>query len=319
MCVCLCLCLPVCSDVGVIYYHISVPPHPKFLLRLPRRMSIRDHTVSGVVEIVAGVCAFCWNDPTYPLYVQLVAAVFFHIPSDIYQVWARIFRLSPVRYVLPCVTSTLAFQTPNVFGVRIIMVPAYALVVALKLLCAINLWLDMYSMQKLLMLVIIHHIYVWCRVFMAIFTTARVMQAHEYTVSILLAGFICLPAVLGPTGNIMAMMVLVFYWGCHNIIRGRGAVGRRLSTPRTYQRDAVGPGWGGAVRSGARWGRLALAIVECRLSASRLLYITFMTTQVFYMLIMVPLCNYSVRVPPREPPTRLPRYPAAYASAAPRK
>ena len=175
-------------------------------------MSIRDHTVSGVVEIVAGVCAFCWNDPTYPLYVQLVAAVFFHIPSDIYQVWARIFRLSPVRYVLPCVTSTLAFQTPNVFGVRIIMVPAYALVVALKLLCAINLWLDMYSMQKLLMLVIIHHIYVWCRVFMAIFTTARVMQAHEYTVSILLAGFICLPAVLGPTGNIMAMMVLVFYW-----------------------------------------------------------------------------------------------------------
>ena len=44
-------------------------------------------------------------------YVQLIAAVFFHLPADIY-------------------------QTPNVFGVRIIMVPAYALIVIIKgMLC----------------------------------------------------------------------------------------------------------------------------------------------------------------------------------------
>ena len=47
--------------------------------------------------------------------------------------------------------------------------------------CALNLYMDMYSLQKLIMMVIIHHIYVWCRVFMAIFSYARVLEAHEYS------------------------------------------------------------------------------------------------------------------------------------------
>ena len=110
----------------------QVPPHPKFLLRTMRKVSIRDHAISGVIEICAGVLAFFLKDPKPAVTVQVIAAIFFHIPADIY-------------------------QTPNVFGVRIIMVPAYALIVALKLVCAINLSLDMYSVQKLLMLTNVHH------------------------------------------------------------------------------------------------------------------------------------------------------------------
>ena len=34
-----------CSDVGVIYYHITTVPHPKFLLRFWRSLAIKDHAI----------------------------------------------------------------------------------------------------------------------------------------------------------------------------------------------------------------------------------------------------------------------------------
>ena len=46
---------------------------------------------------------------------------------------------------------------------------------------------------------------------MAVFSAVGILQAHEYTVSILLAGFLCLPAVLGPSGNVLCMLALIFY------------------------------------------------------------------------------------------------------------
>ena len=38
----------------------------------------------------------------------------------------------------------------------------------------------MNSLQKLIMLATVHHIYVWCRVLMALFYQADIMRAHEY-------------------------------------------------------------------------------------------------------------------------------------------
>ena len=55
---------------------------------------------------------------------------------------------------------------------------------------------------------------------MALFSTVKILQAHEYTVSILIAGFICVPAVLGPSGNLYAMGTLgaymLIYTYCHD-------------------------------------------------------------------------------------------------------
>jgi len=168
-------------DVGVIYYHITTVPHPKFLLRFWRSLAIKDHAISGVIEICMGLCALFSKDPYYFVWLQCIASFFFHIPSA-------------------------AYQTPRVFGVRVVMVPAYALIVALKILCCVNLFMDKYSLQKLIMLATVHHIYVWCRVLMALFYQADIMRAHEYTVAILLAGFICVPCVLGPTGNFLCLL-----------------------------------------------------------------------------------------------------------------
>ena len=47
-----------------------------------------------------------------------------------------------------------------------------------KLIVAINLMMDMYSIQKLIMLVMVHHIYVWCRCFMV----RGCPWAHEYRI-----------------------------------------------------------------------------------------------------------------------------------------
>ena len=56
----------------------------------------------------------------------------------------QFFDQSRSRHAMP---RSAAYQTPRVFGVRVVMVPAYALIVALKILCCVNLFMDKYRCE----------------------------------------------------------------------------------------------------------------------------------------------------------------------------
>jgi hypothetical protein len=80
-------------DVFVVSHHFITTPHPKFRLRLPRRISIYTHICSGSAEIVTAVISFCLYDSglpndswrTYVTYVN-VCCSFVHALTGGYQV-----------------------------------------------------------------------------------------------------------------------------------------------------------------------------------------------------------------------------------------
>ena len=103
---------------------------------------------------------------------------------------------------------TGAYQTPQVFGMQCVMVPAYGVVVFWKVVCGCRLVLDPESLAKLLELFFIHHIYVWCRAFVSIFETIGIFEEVTYTVGIMFAGFVCIPMTIGPGGNLLGMAAM---------------------------------------------------------------------------------------------------------------
>jgi Ca2+-binding EF-hand superfamily protein len=171
-------------DIGVLYYHWTRPAHPKFLMRKPRMAAIRVHVISGTIEIVCGTAAWFAHDPSFLVNGQIVAALF-HILTAIY-------------------------QTPIVFGMQAIMVPAYIYCVGAKLYCAIDLVFNRSCYFKVLRLFVVHSIYAWCRFFFVLFQACCIFDTHLYTVSIMFAGLVCLP-VVGSSAN-LACVILIAIW-----------------------------------------------------------------------------------------------------------
>lgn len=106
------------------------------------------------------------------------------------------------------------FQTPQVFGMQCVMIPAYSVVVWWKVVCATRVALDPESLAKLIELFFIHHIYVWCRAFVFIFEGIGIFEESTYTIAIMFAGFICGPLTIGPAGNLLVMGVVASYCFC---------------------------------------------------------------------------------------------------------
>lgn len=106
------------------------------------------------------------------------------------------------------------FQTPQVFGMQCVMIPAYAVVVWWKVVCATRVGLDPESLSKLIELFFIHHIYVWCRAFVFIFEGIGIFEESTYTIAIMFAGFVCGPLTIGPAGNLLVVGVVATYCFC---------------------------------------------------------------------------------------------------------
>ena len=159
-------------NVFVLWYHLSIPPHPKHLLLTKRKICLRLHVFFGTVEILFFLLAWFVPMPRHGLdllvHINMIAS-FIHILTSLY-------------------------QFPLVFGIRAIMLPAYFLCIFGKALCLVDLYLHPYCALKFLRLYNIHSVYTWVRVFTYIFWRFHILEQNAYTVAVLLAGFTCYPS-----------------------------------------------------------------------------------------------------------------------------
>eukprot|EP00949_MAST-11_sp_MAST-11-sp1_P005136 g5136.t1 len=217
------------GDFFVIFYHIVNPPHPKFSLTVTRHRCVSMHAFAGAAECIAGL-----------------VIIFLDGLQRVYMIWYM------AAYSLVHVV-TAAFLFPTVFGTRKIMLPAYITATCLKILCwykLVNAMLnpamddedqvgimscsvspsvnlrgvkkEVLMLSWFLALVVVHHIYVWCRIFIMIFNKMNVFRKEQYTISILLAGMVCCPTALGIFGTaiiwigIIAWQIFVESCECYN-------------------------------------------------------------------------------------------------------
>ena len=157
-----------------------------------RRLSINIHAYSGACECITGVFLFGFQRGAEGRAVIMSALLGFSMLHIV----------------------TAMYQSPSVFGIRKIMVPAYFTAVLMKLfawgMCATYFLGPESSMTEetlhwFLALVLLHHIYVWCRMYMFLLNALNLMRGYEYTLSILFAGLTCVPPALGS-----AMPLLIF-------------------------------------------------------------------------------------------------------------
>uniref|UniRef100_A0A8J7D9H8 EF-hand domain-containing protein n=2 Tax=Desmonostoc muscorum TaxID=1179 RepID=A0A8J7D9H8_DESMC len=177
----------------VLYYHYTNPPHPKFLMLPKRKLSIRTHVISGSIEVLFGVIAFFSSNPEIPATIMALSAIIGHVTSSFY-------------------------QTPIVFGSKSVMIPAYLFCVSLHLYAAVNLLLEPSSNFWLINTFLVLSIYVWCRVFYFIFTVFGIFKDNLYSASILAAGVLIFPSVLGVAGNLYFILFVLGYNALYKLI-----------------------------------------------------------------------------------------------------
>lgn len=169
---------------------------PKFLLRAPRKLSIRLHVLSGTTEIISFVVVWCWG---------LGGEATEDAP------WRMREQLTRVQCIASMVhLVTAVYQTPIVFGTQAVMIPAYLGCILAKSACTWDLWNNLNCARKCLRLYNILSIYTWCRVFIGLFGRTVMFQDSLYSVSILLAGAVCLPS-MGPGMMCIAFLVIGTY------------------------------------------------------------------------------------------------------------
>ncbi|TAG94898.1 MAG: EF-hand domain-containing protein [Oscillatoriales cyanobacterium] len=181
------------SNFYVLYYHYTNPPHPKFLMLPKRKLSIRTHVISGSIEVVFGVIAFFSSNPEIPATIMALSAIIGHVTSSFY-------------------------QTPIVFGSKSAMIPGYLFFVSLHLYSAINLLLQPDSNFWLINTFLVLSTYVWCRVFYFVFTVFGLFKDNLYSASILAAGVLILPSVLGASGNLFFILFVLGYNALYKLI-----------------------------------------------------------------------------------------------------
>jgi len=175
-------------DGVVISFHWTHPPHPKFRLLKYRRFSIFTHVISGTLEIVVGVWA--WFEPASDFRTSLIYIMVF----------------------ASCMHATTgAYQTPQVFGIPVVMVPAYTMMIILKVFFAMRLFMSPLDLTYHQSLFFTHHIYVWCRAFTLTFEAMGIFEEYMYSQSILLAGLVCGPCMFGPSANLLVISGIAIF------------------------------------------------------------------------------------------------------------
>lgn len=188
--------LSLVADVLVLRFHAAYPAHPKFRLLQVRARVLFLHVASGVCEI------FC-----------LVMAFF--APRQHLFIWARAGALAALLGHVP----SSFFQTPGVFGIKVLMVPIYSFFIAVHAFCAIRLFLEPTSLDNLLQCFMILHTYAWVRVMYGIWRRLGILRDNEYTLAVVLAGSLTLPAVLGAMGNfVVLVVVLCFHYAVYPVL-----------------------------------------------------------------------------------------------------
>lgn len=175
-------------NIGVILYHYTIPPHPKFVILPFRKWTIRFHVWSGTVELLSGLSCIIFQSKEAAI-VQACAALLFHVP-------------------------TALLQTPIVFGSKAIMIPSYLLCIIIHAYCAFQLFLDPSSLSWAINTFLIFNVYAWCRFYFYLFDRYHLIGNQKYTVSILMAGLTIIPALFGS----LSLLLLVGYVAVYIIL-----------------------------------------------------------------------------------------------------
>ncbi len=169
----------------IIFYHSTRPPHPKFLLLVRERISIRVHAISGVAETALGILAYVAGYRWAAIGVG-ICCVFFHAPT--------------------------AFnQTRGTFGMRGIMIPMYYGIVALHFYCGIRLLMTGGNILWLERTWIALQTYAMTRLFFSLLTLSKELRRVAYTASVAVAGFVLTPLVFGEIGPLLVAALPVVY------------------------------------------------------------------------------------------------------------
>ena len=177
------------GDTWVVMSHLIEPPHPKFTLLAKRRFFIRLHVFSGITEILFGMCAFFSATPLPAVIGMVVADLAGHFPTSI-------------------------LQTPGLFGTKEITLSAYYVMIAYKSVSAVYLAFNPYGLWPLLSLFLLHHVYVWVRIYYAAFIWLGEMNDYLYTISVLMAGLTCVPAALGAASTLGLVLAILISPSC---------------------------------------------------------------------------------------------------------
>ena len=78
-------------------------------------------------------------------------------------------------------------KTQVLFGVRLIMVPSYVVVILVKAYLSVSLFMHPHCFNRAMVLWNVHSVYAWCRVFISLFERYGLLEHHVYTVAIVLA------------------------------------------------------------------------------------------------------------------------------------
>mmetsp|Transcript_79864 Transcript_79864/g.237923 ORF Transcript_79864/g.237923 Transcript_79864/m.237923 type:complete len:505 (-) Transcript_79864:47-1561(-) len=173
-------------NLFVFSYHVRERPHPKFVIHWRRKVMIRVHVACGGFEMLFAILAFSTARPIFALLTSL---------------WC-------VGHVI-----TSLYMLSGVFGIRLIMYPAYLYTILLHLVHGVLLFLDPSNAEKLVYTFLTLQIYVWVRVVYVFIDYFDVLTSSQYTVAVILAGMIVGPAVniLGNAGNLLVLCFIALF------------------------------------------------------------------------------------------------------------
>ncbi len=173
------------ANFGIVYHHMTTPPHPKFLLVKKRRVNIRLHAFFGITEVLAGsICLFYQSE-----------------------VGGIIFGVLAILHAL-----TALNQTPTVFGAKGIMIPSYIFAGALHLYVGYRILNEPTSFFWIMNTYLTLNIYAYVRIIMVGCEKVNLFKGYHYSLGVLLAGLFVGPALLGPaTAVFFVIFIAVSY------------------------------------------------------------------------------------------------------------
>jgi hypothetical protein len=177
-------CITLFLHVRVITFHMLYSPHPKYHLLWFRRLTIKVHVASGILEVIASTIVWFVVDCA---------------------TWSR--ATAALAFVH---TVTAIMQTPIVFGVQLVAIPAYLVLACLKFWYASVLFTYPCCYMTALKLYLCTSIYAWVRFWYSALSFLNVFPTSKYTASVLLSGLLNLPAINAAYGSVFVLLAIVY-------------------------------------------------------------------------------------------------------------
>ncbi len=181
------------ANFGIVYHHMTVPPHPKFLLVTKRKINIRLHAFFGITEVLAGtVCLFHQSE-----------------------IGGMIFGVLAILHAL-----TALNQTPTVFGAKGIMLPSYIFAGALHLYVGYRVFNEPTSFFWIMNTYLTLNIYAYVRIIMVACEKVNIFNGYHYSLGVLLAGLFVGPALMGPATAVYFVVFIAITYIAMKLVFG---------------------------------------------------------------------------------------------------